>query len=74
MVVGLYSYTTRGATKRRAGIDVISSSDPWRARMNITLICGQLGGPGMSGRCVCVCIKKILGGFELVAHSIYYDT
>ena len=34
MVVRL---VTRSATKRRAGIDVISSSDPWRAKMIITL-------------------------------------
>jgi len=34
--------TTSSARKRRAGIDVINSSDLWRARMIITLMCGQL--------------------------------
>ena len=68
MVVGL---VTRSATKRRAAIDVISSSDPWRARMIITLICGQLGGPGWSWQCVFL-YSKTLGGYELVVHSSYY--
>ena len=69
LVVGL---VTRSATKRRAGIDVISSSsDPWRAIMIITLIYGQLGGPGWSWQCMCL-YSKTLGGYELVVHSIYY--
>ena len=44
---------------------------PWRERMIITLICGQLGGPGWSRQCV---YSKTLGGFELVVHSIDYMT
>ena len=68
MVVGL---VTCSATKRSAGVDVISSSDPWRARIIITFIYGQLGGLGWSCQCVCL-YSKILGCYELVVHSIYY--
>ena len=46
-----------------------------RARLArpITLVCGQLGGPGWSGQCVWL-YSKTLGGFEWVVHSIYYET
>ena len=30
---------------RKMSIDVMSSNDPWRARMSITRMCGQLDGP-----------------------------
>ena len=56
MVAGLV--TTRSATKRRAGIDVISSNDPQRARMSIILICGQLGGPCRHEWAMCVSVFK----------------
>ena len=69
----LHHHNPPGATKRRAGIDVISSSDPLRARRIITLIYGQLGGPGWSWQCVCL-YSKILGDYESVVHSIYYET
>ena len=41
----------------RAGIDVISSSDPWRASKIITLIFGQLDGPRLEWA-MRVCIQK----------------
>ena len=54
MVVGL---VTRSATKKRAGIDVISSSDPCRARMIITLFKDNWVAQAGVGN-VCVCIQR----------------